>query len=159
MLRFIVICYKNNLLVLCCVSLCFVLSFIALWCVLLYFIALRLVRLLCLCVPFSCVAFSCFLCLFRSVVLCYFKLCFVALCHVVYFFVCFVACCCVLLFCKHCLSINTSILCFLITGLMPSGTGVIGPSGVLTGSFSVGRKHVPSDNYRDETSDIIQHWT
>lgn len=34
---------------------------------------------------------------------------------------------------------------------MPSGTGVIGPSGVLTGSFSVGRKHVPSDNYRDKT--------
>ena len=42
---------------------------------------------------------------------------------------------------------------------MPSGTGVIGPSGVLTGSFSVGRKHVPSDNYRDETSYIIQNWT
>lgn len=42
---------------------------------------------------------------------------------------------------------------------MPSGTGVIGPSGVLTGSFSVGRKHVPSDNYRDETSDKIKHST
>lgn len=40
----------------------------------------------------------------------------------------------------------TSILCFLITGLIPTGTGVIGPSGVLTGSTSVGKKHVPSDN-------------
>ena len=37
---------------------------------------------------------------------------------------------------------------------MPSGTGVIGPSGVFTGSFSVGRKHVPSDNYRDKTSTL-----
>ena len=41
---------------------------------------------------------------------------------------------------------STSILCFLITGLIPTGTGVIGPSGVLTGSTSVGKKHVPSDN-------------
>lgn len=88
-------------------------------------------------VPFSCV-------LLCSAVFRCDALCFVVSCYV---------------FCKHCYSINTSILCFLITGLMPSGTGVIGPSGVLTGSFSVGRKHVPSDNYRDETSDIIQHWT
>ena len=35
---------------------------------------------------------------------------------------------------------------------MPSGTGVIGPSGVLTGSTSMGRKHVLSDSYRNKTS-------
>jgi hypothetical protein len=39
--------------------------------------------------------------------------------------------------------VHTSILCFLMTGRMPTGTGVIGPSGVLTGSISAGRKHVP----------------
>ena len=100
------------------------------------------------------------LAVFLCVCVCSVQLCCVALSSVLLRFVvsCFSVCCCVL-FCKHCYSINTSILCFLITGLMPSGTGVIGPSGVLTGSFSVGRKHVPSDNYRDETSDIIQDWT
>lgn len=36
----------------------------------------------------------------------------------------------------------------LITGLIPTGTGVIGPSGVLTGSTSEGRKHAPSESFQ-----------
>jgi hypothetical protein len=42
----------------------------------------------------------------------------------------------------------TSILCFFITGLIPSGTGHIGPSEVLTGSTSGGICVVPSVTYK-----------